>query len=150
MRADDDLRAVDVSNMISRAQISHILQGLTFSLLPGSFTVANCSSLYFSNAGPRLETTCGVDAVRALISVGSKLDVPVLEVRGTHTGQDVIELRLVSTGAHSGAGEPDGWGRHTSPGGAPSTKEEIVSICSMGQVRSGLRVFALLVLNKAD
>lgn len=110
---------------------------LTFSLLPGSFTVANCSSLYFSNAGPRLETTCGDDSVRALISADMKLDKSVLEFRGVHTGKDVIELRLVSIGAHSGAGEPDGWGRHTSPGGAPSTKEEMVSICSMDQVVSG-------------
>ncbi len=37
-------------------------------LLPGSLTVMNCSSLYFSNAGPSSFTRFGVERVRALIS----------------------------------------------------------------------------------
>jgi len=40
----------------------------TDSLLPGSFTVANCSSLYFLNAGPRLCESCGSLFVSALMS----------------------------------------------------------------------------------
>lgn len=41
---------------------------ITCWLLPGSFTVTNCSSLYFSNAGPSWETSSGSFIVRALMS----------------------------------------------------------------------------------
>lgn len=37
-------------------------------LLPGSFTVTNCSSLYFSNAGARSEMMSGDEMARALMS----------------------------------------------------------------------------------
>jgi hypothetical protein len=38
-------------------------------LLPGSLTVANCSSLYCWNAGPSSLTRLGFEMVRALMSV---------------------------------------------------------------------------------
>ena len=42
-------------------------------LLPGSLTVANCSSLYFWNAGPSSFTRLGLEMVRALMSVGTSV-----------------------------------------------------------------------------
>ena len=41
-------------------------------LLPGSFTVTSCSSLYFSNAGVSCERMSGEDTVKALISAIGK------------------------------------------------------------------------------
>lgn len=66
---DDDLCAVGVRNIISSASVPGVVLVLTFWLLPGSFTVVNCSSLYLWNAGPRLETTWGV--ARVLMSASS-------------------------------------------------------------------------------
>lgn len=55
--------------------VSHIILDCwspTGWLLPGSFTVTNCSSLYFSKAGVRLLTISGlVSSVSDLISVES-------------------------------------------------------------------------------
>ncbi len=45
---------------------------ITCWLLPGSFTVRSCSSLYFSKAGPRSLMIFGVETVRALISIGEE------------------------------------------------------------------------------
>lgn len=42
---------------------------MTSSVLPGSFTVVNCSSLYFWKAGPSSLTRFGSEMVRALMSV---------------------------------------------------------------------------------
>jgi hypothetical protein len=41
---------------------------MTCWLLPGSLTVANCSSLYFSTAGPSFDIRPGSDAVRDWMS----------------------------------------------------------------------------------
>lgn len=43
---------------------------MTSWLLPGSLTVANCSSLYFSKAGPSSRRRLGELVVRFLMSVG--------------------------------------------------------------------------------
>lgn len=49
-------------------------------LLPGSLTVANCSSLYFSNAGPSWDTRVGLSIVRALISIMTCLELEIQAV----------------------------------------------------------------------
>lgn len=67
VRADENL----VSNLpFSLIYLPDLLIGskLTGWLLPGSFTVASCSSLYFSKAGVSSETIFGEDTVKALMS----------------------------------------------------------------------------------
>ena len=67
---------------------------LTLWLLPGSLTVANCSSLYFSKAGPSCETIVGLEMVSALIS-NAKLQYSFLSSwfgECGFTGNDICEL----------------------------------------------------------
>lgn len=71
-------------------------------------------------------------------------------VKGSRTGQDVVQLRLVSARAQPGAGFPEPGGRLTSPGGAPSTKEEMVSRCSIGCVASKATTITLAGLEQAE
>ncbi len=68
---------------------------LTAWLLPGSFTVVNCSSLYFSKAGPSSETMLG-ESVKALISASAASVHELLQAIDWDTGRtgdDVCELR---------------------------------------------------------
>lgn len=65
-------------------------------LLPGSFSVMNCSSLYFSKAGVRSSTMLGSEAVRALMSASVRVNGGSLEWHTKsglhHTSNDVCEL----------------------------------------------------------
>ena len=117
MRADYDLDSNISLNMFTICEPK-----LTAWLLPGSLTVANCSSLYFSNAGPSCEIILGLVAVRALISVaevqfpihnssfGEDLDT-CNNICELQQGQRVSDLETTII---------------TSPGGAPSTNAETV------------------------
>jgi hypothetical protein len=42
-------------------------------LLPGSFTVTSCSSLYFSKAGVSSDTMSGEETVKALMSAANEI-----------------------------------------------------------------------------
>lgn len=66
VRADDDLSAL-FSPIV---RLPFRLAGLTCWLLPGSFVVASCSSLYFLNAGLTDCRILGSSTVRDLISAG--------------------------------------------------------------------------------
>ena len=87
-------------------------------LLPGSLTVTNCSSLYFSKAGPSSDAMSG--DVRALISATTSASY---ETKVSRASGKLALLALRKPGA--------GRTLLTSPGGAPSTKDETMSSCDM-------------------
>lgn len=93
MGADDDLCVAGVRIQCPACQPG-VVWMLTFWLLPGSFTVVNCSSLYLWNAGPRLETTWGV--ARVLMSASSS-------VRFARAGCQWREQRPYRRGRHPAA-----------------------------------------------
>jgi hypothetical protein len=104
---------------------------MTCWLLPGSLTVVNCSSLYFSNAGASLATRPGSEIVRALMSGDGLLgqrSVQGKEREGRSTCYDVCELsRRTLMLAQSLVWRGSDLGSFTSPGGAPSTKDSTVA-----------------------
>lgn len=127
--ADHDLQSLCQRFFLLNFSGSMLLTG---SLLPGSFTVVNCSSLYFSKAGPSCSTSWGSDKVSCLISNRSFVNwvVRYRVYEGSSTGNNIVELLNVS------------WFRlfrsfkvaRTSPGGAPSTKADTASTFDMVSV----------------
>nr|pir hypothetical protein B23L21.200 [imported] - Neurospora crassa [Neurospora crassa] len=100
-------------------------------LPPGSFTVVNCSSLYFWNAGPSSFSRLGVELVRALMSESSEsLESRVaIQVR---RGISCLQQHRRAVRQHVSIRNSARWCRcrmRTSPGGAPSTKEDTISLC---------------------
>ena len=70
---------------------------MTCWLLPGSFTVRNCSSLYFSNAGASSFMILGVETVRALMSsrADESSEPAAMEEDwgGNYTCDDICQLK---------------------------------------------------------
>ena len=64
-------RVVRADNHLPRSTPCNITQSFlnvhTASLLPGSFTVVNCSSLYFLNAGSSERTSFGANTLMSVV-----------------------------------------------------------------------------------